>query len=34
MSALMKQTIAHEQKPSKVEAVKLHKYVFAIDVFV
>ena len=34
MPALAKQTIAHEQKPSKVEAVKLHKYVSILDVFV
>ena len=34
MPALAKQTIACEQKPSKVEAVKLHKYVSILDVFV
>ena len=32
--ALAKQTIAREQKQSKVEAVKLHKYVSILDVFV
>ena len=34
MPALAKQTIACEQKPSKVEAVKLHKYVSILDVLV
>ena len=34
MPALAKQTTTHEQKPSKVEAVKLYKYVSILDVFV
>ena len=34
MPALAKQTIAREPKPSKVEAVKLHKHVSALNVFV